>query len=141
MIERSVIDSEPRQHLARARDFEERRVHANDARVDVGTNVRDHAFTKPRYQIEAQGREHPERHGGREKRDEVEIDRRAILYDHALVDDVAKRERQHEQRRRRDQQRAECKHEDAAVTADVWPQGAQRPERAPLGAIDDFVHL
>ena len=46
------IGREPRQHLARARDLEERRVHANDVGVHGVAHVGDDALAEPRDEID-----------------------------------------------------------------------------------------
>ena len=72
------VRREARQHLAGARDLEEGRVHANDARVHRVAEVGDDALAEPHDEIEPQRRKRAEHDGGREKCDEVAIDRCSV---------------------------------------------------------------
>ena len=105
------VGRQPRQHFAGARDFEERRIHAHDAAVDVRAQVGDDALAQPGDEIEAQRGEHAEHRGRAEERDEVEIDGRAILHRHALSMSSRNAIGSTSIARRRDQQRDQREHQ------------------------------
>src|SRR5690606_4603990 len=132
--ERSV-GRESRENFACPRHFEESRIHADHAAVHVAPQVRDHAFTEPRHEVEPQRGEDAEDDCCGEKCAEVQIERGAVLDDEALVDDVAKRERQYEHRPGCDQERTEREQERPLVAAQIRPQRAQRFERTSFRTI------
>ena len=128
------VGREPRQHLSRTGDFEERRVHADDARIDVGSQVGDYPFAEPGDQVEAQRGKDAEGARGGKKRDEVPVDRLSAAGAHALVDQVSEGDRQREHRGRGRQQREQRKQDRAAIGLQIGPERAQRPERtSPSG--------
>jgi hypothetical protein len=123
------VGREPRQHLARACDLEEARVHADHARIDRAADVGDDALAEPRDEIEAQRRERAEHDGGAQERDEVAVDRRRVADHEAFVDQEPQRDRQRELRPGRDEQRADGRREHAPMGCQVRRERAQRLER------------
>ena len=130
----SVVSAVSRdKHFARARDLEERRVHANDVRVHGVAHVRDDALAEPRHEIEPQRREHAEHDGRGEKQHEIPVDRGRVAHGQPFVDEVADRDRQRELRDRGDEQRRQRQRQHAPVRREERRQRAQRFQRFPLG--------
>ncbi len=134
------VRRQAREHLADAGDLEERRVHADDARVDGRAQVGHDALAEPAHEVEAQRREHAEDRRRRQERDEVLVDRVAALRRDPVVDQVTQRDRQGQHRGGCHQQGEERQHQDAAVGAQVRHQRPQGAERTRLRAVCGDAH-
>ncbi len=73
------VGGQARQHLADPGGFVKQRVHAHDAPIDGGAQIRDHPLAQPGHQVKTQRREHAENHRGRQEADEIPVDGARVL--------------------------------------------------------------